>query len=284
MDHAKRVPESAQSIPAEGIGPGHHDRGHIFIAGTGRAGTSFLVQYLTELGLETNLSRNGEHAFWDEAANAGLEDLAIPTTFADLPYVVKSPWLYQHIGELIESNAVRIDLVIVPVRNLVDAATSRAVVELRAVHQNAPWMTQFNKTWEHWALTPGGLLFSLNPLDQARLLAVGFHTLIEKLVRADIPILFLDFPRLAEDGAYLFSKLRPWLPAEISEQQGLAAHQRSADPKKIRVRHGTSAQEKPEATYSALPLPTVAYEDQSVLDQLAIRRELERLRRCRSES
>jgi hypothetical protein len=74
-------------------------------------------------------------------------------------------------------------------------------------------------------------------LDQARLLAVGFHTLIENLVRADIPIVFLDFPRLAEDGAYLFSRLRPWLSPNIPEQQGLVAHQRTADPKKIRVRH-----------------------------------------------
>jgi hypothetical protein len=122
-------------------------RGHIFIAGTGRSGTSFLVRYLTESGLETHLSRHGEHAFWDDAANAGLEDLAIPSSFEDLPYVVKSPWLYQHISELIESNAVRIELVIIPVRNLVDAAASRAVVELRAVHQAAHWMTQFSKTW-----------------------------------------------------------------------------------------------------------------------------------------
>lgn len=259
------------------------DRGHIFIAGTGRSGTSFLVRYLTELGLETNLSRNGEQAFWDEAANAGLEDLAIPSSFEDLPYVVKSPWLYQHVGELIESNAVRIDVVIIPVRNLVDAATSRSIVELRAVHQAAPWMTQFKKTWEHWGHTPGGLLFSLSPLDQARLLAVGFHTLIENLIRADIPILFLDFPRLVQDGSYLFSKLRPWLPSSIQEQQGLAAHQRVADPKKIRVGGETSAQNKKETTISAFQLATVAYDDQTVLDQLAIRRELERLRGVEAE-
>ena len=65
---------------------------HLVIAGTGRAGTSFLVRYLTELGLDTSLSRQGEAAFWDEAANAGLEEFPIVGSGANLPYVVKSPW------------------------------------------------------------------------------------------------------------------------------------------------------------------------------------------------
>jgi hypothetical protein len=191
---------------------------------------------------------------------------------------VKSPWLYQHIGELIESNAVRIRVVIIPVRDLVDAATSRSLVELRAIHQAARWMATLNKTWEHWGHTPGGAVFSLNPLDQARLLAVGFHILIETLVRADIPILFLEFPRLVEDGAYLFNKLQPWLPRYIREEQGLAAHGRVADVKMIRVRHELSAEAKHAAAEGVGPSPMIAYDDHAVLDSLAIRRELERLR------
>jgi hypothetical protein len=47
--------------------------GHLFIAGTGRTGTSFLVRYLSELGLDTHISRHG-CAHWDSNANAGLED------------------------------------------------------------------------------------------------------------------------------------------------------------------------------------------------------------------
>jgi hypothetical protein len=63
---------------------------HLIIAGTGRAGTSFLVRYLTELGLDTTLARNGERAGWDAEANAGLENLLV--WGEKLPYVVKSPW------------------------------------------------------------------------------------------------------------------------------------------------------------------------------------------------
>jgi hypothetical protein len=266
-------PESRHSI----------DRGHIFIAGTGRSGTSFLVRYLTELGLDTHISRRGKDAYWDEAANAGFEDIALSTGPEALPYVVKSPWLYQYIGELIARKAVRINVVIIPVRDLVDAATSRSVVERRAIHQTAPWLAKLNKSWEHWGYTPGGSVFSLSPMDQARLLAVGFHTLIESLVRADIPILFLEFPRLVEDGAYLFGKLRPWLPPAIGEEQGLAAHRRVADVKKIRVRHEPSEETKYAAGRDVGPSPVIAYEDDAVLDQLAIRRELTRLRDVEAE-
>ena len=35
-------------------------RRHLLIAGTGRAGTSFLVRYLAELGLDTHLGRHRE--------------------------------------------------------------------------------------------------------------------------------------------------------------------------------------------------------------------------------
>ena len=136
---------------------------------------------------------------------------------------------------------------------------------------------------QHWGHTPGGAVFSLNPLDQARLLAVGFHILIETLVRADIPILFLEFPRLVEDGAYLFNKLQPWLPRDIREEQGLAAHRRVADVKLIRVRHEHSAEAKHAAAQGVGPSPMIAYDDHAVLDQLAIRRESERLRSVEAE-
>jgi hypothetical protein len=280
MNYLDRAPKAAQSADGTDTtdGPVSDENGHILIAGTGRSGTSFLVRYLTELGLDTHISRRGKHAFWDEGANAGFEDLGLSTASEDLPYVVKSPWLYQYIGELVARNAVRIEVVIIPVRNLVDAATSRSLVELQAAHQAAPWLATVSKSWEHWGATPGGSIFSLNPLDQARLLAVGFHILIETLVRADIPILFLEFPRLAEDGAYLFNKLEPWLPCCIREEQALAAHRRIADAKKIRVRRSAKAETTQTSQYPAGPSPIIAYEDHAVLDQLATQRELERLR------
>jgi hypothetical protein len=111
---------------------------------------------------------------------------------------------------------------------------------------------------------PGGLLFSLNPLDQARVLATDFHRLIQRFVDADTPIVFLSFPRLIHDGDYLFSKLRPHLPAAISAEQALAAHRALADPAKVRVGNEMST--------------TSSTSTHDELDQIAMRRELQRLR------
>ena len=150
---------------------------HLIVAGTGRAGTSFLVRYLTELGLDTTLARNGDRASWDAEANAGLENLLV--SGANLPYVIKSPWISEYVEQILKEERFKIDAFIVPVRDLVEVATSRVVLEQRAIHQHNPWMAdQLDRSWETYGHTPGGLVYSLNPLDQARLLAVQFHQLV----------------------------------------------------------------------------------------------------------
>ena len=53
---------------------GREPGAHLAIAGTGRAGTSFLVRYLTELGLDTHLARHGEDGSWDEVPQCGIGD------------------------------------------------------------------------------------------------------------------------------------------------------------------------------------------------------------------
>ena len=236
-------------------------RKHLVIAGTGRAGTSFLVPYLTDLGLETHISRNGDGA-WDDAAQAGLEDA--PWDASDLPYVLKSPWAYQFIEETLANPAIEIEAMIIPMRDLVDAVTSRIVLELRDIHERVPWMAAVKKTWDDWCHTHGGMVFSLNPLDQARVLAVGFHRLVERLVDADIPMIFVAFPRLAENPDYLFEKLKPVLPMTITRDQARRSHQRIADLNLVRV-----GRERRAGT--GMP----SFEE---LDNIALRRELGRMR------
>jgi hypothetical protein len=66
---------------------------HVIISGTGRAGTTFLVQLLTELGLDTGLTDSHTDIF--ENCNAGMEkDLREP----DAPYIVKSPFLCDYLA------------------------------------------------------------------------------------------------------------------------------------------------------------------------------------------
>ena len=254
----------------------HRLQRHLLIAGTGRAGTSFLVRYLDELGIDTILHRTGENAAWDEEANAGLEEMPFTSQDDDLPYVVKSPWLYQYIDELLADPAFIIDAVVIPVRDLAEAVMSRCVIERRAMHQNAPWMGECSRIWEEWAQVPGGITYSLNPLDQGRLLAVGFHHLVQRLVAADIPIIFLAFPRLVADATYLFNKLRPILPNTIDLEVACRAHRCTADPLKVRIGTEIAAMD---AVGKSRTTKIIGYDSQDPVDAVAVRREIGRLRK-----
>ena len=207
---------------------------HLLIAGTGRAGTSFLVRYLAQIGMETSLSRADLVPVWDDQANAGFETVPLPSA-RELPYIIKSPWAYQFIDDLLTNPSVELDAVVIPMRDLTEAASSRCIVELQAAHNKMPWMGELSQTWENLGYTPGGVVFSTNPVDQARLLAVGFHHLLDQLVKADIPVVLLSFPRFVEDADYLHHKLDAVLPKRISLDRSRIAHAETADPRKVRV-------------------------------------------------
>ncbi|MBV9824471.1 MAG: hypothetical protein JO001_02140 [Alphaproteobacteria bacterium] len=248
----------------------------LLIAGTGRAGTSFLVRLLTELGLDTHVSRFGDGA-WDEAAQAGLEFDPAFSDLGELPQVIKSPWAYQFIGQMLAEKRIELSAAIIPMRDLVEAAASRTIIELRAMHKNLPWMARMHGSWSDWGHTPGGTVFSLNPLDQSRLLAVGFHRLIEQLVEADVPILFLAFPRFAEDADYMYDKLAAILPPQLTREELRRAHRRIARHELIRV--GRELRRDPAAKYTPDGMPTLEQ-----LDNSALRREVARLRECLAEA
>jgi hypothetical protein len=233
---------------------------HLLISGTGRTGTSFLVRFLDALGLETQFSGGRGKVGWDEAANAGAEDLPLSTLDPNLPYVVKTPWASEFVDQLLLDPGISLDAVVLPMRDLGEAAASRTVVELRDMVEKQAYLSAMRAPWMHRGSAPGGTVFSLHPLDQERILAVSFHRLLERLVAADVPIVLLSFPRLAEDAAYLHAKLAPVLPRPISLREARAAHARVADPKKIRVNRETAD-------------PTIAS-----LDRIALNREIERLR------
>lgn len=207
---------------------------HLMIAGTGRSGTSFLVRYLHALGLDTHIARHGEH-MWDEVAQAGLENLPLGAAVETLPYVVKSPWLGECIDQVLAEGRVAIDAVVIPVRDLAEATTSRLVIERQAIQRGPGWAIGAGQGWGTWSGAPGGILYSLHPLDQARILAMGFHHLIQRLLAADIPVILLAFPRMASDGDYLFERLRAVLPPEVTLEQARAAHKAVADPARLRV-------------------------------------------------
>lgn len=161
--------------------------GKIVIAGTGRAGTTLLVQVLTDLGFDTGYKK-GIRVNPD--ARAGLErNILGPST----PRVVKSPRLSTELGPLLEAGLVRVEHVLVPVRDLDVAAASRVRASGYGRSLNAA----------------GGLLWGTKRASQQRAaVAEMLAQLIVTLARFDVPHTLLAFPRFATDAEYTHGKLR----------------------------------------------------------------------------
>ncbi len=257
--------------------PDASPRRHLIIAGTGRAGTTFLVRYLSAMGLDTHISRHGNEAQLDEAAQAGLEDFPLGPDADDLPYVIKNPMLYEFVDQVLTSEKIKLDGVIIPVRNLREATSSRLILERRSMYEHLPWLGFMDKAWDTVGNVPGGLIFSLNALDEARTLSMGLHLLIERLVQANVPMVFLNFPRIITDAGYLFEKLAPFLPAGTTAQAAADAHAKLADPEKVRTERETAA---PEGAAAA----TSAGDIDSQVDRIALLREFARLRAAKQRS
>ncbi len=98
---------------------------HIVISGTGRCGTSFLVELLTHLGLDTGFPLEKIERRKSKVARAGLEkDIRKPGA----PYIVKSPWFCDYVEEVLARDDIVIEHVFIPMRNLHAAAESRRFV------------------------------------------------------------------------------------------------------------------------------------------------------------
>lgn len=187
----------------------HH---HCIISGTGRTGTSFLVQLLTNLGKNTGF-RPGSLAL-DEVAKAGLEyDLRHP----GCPYIVKNPWLCDYIDEVLAKGSVVIDRAYIPIRDLQAAAESRVRVQ------------QISGRGDFGVEVPGGLWHTKEPASQDIVLLARFYKLVEKLSRADIPIVFMQYPRIVNDAGYLYKKLE-LLVGDIEFRRFRLAFQQTVQP------------------------------------------------------
>ena len=166
---------------------------HIMISGTGRAGTTFLVQLLTELGMDTGFSSSSSDMHPD--CHAGMEYSPECLLDGTAPYVVKSPGLSEKLDLILETTSVKIDLLIISVRDLFSAAESRRRVA--AVSKNPK--------------APGGLWGTKKPGRQEDVLVGKFYRLVHTAVKYQVPTVYVYFPRIVNDPEYLYEKIRPAL-------------------------------------------------------------------------
>ena len=166
----------------------------IVISGTGRSGTTYLMELFAELGFDTG---PWTEAHYHHVASAGRERNVLKSAGYR---VVKSPHFCDQVDAAVAAG-IGIEHVIIPVRNIEDAAASRVRV------QEAATGSRDGKG------VPGGLWGTTSAEDQASVLSRKLASLVESLVRHDIPMTMLYFPRITTDEDYLFRKLSPLMPA-----------------------------------------------------------------------
>jgi hypothetical protein len=192
----------------------------IIITGTGRAGTTFLVQLLTELGLDTGYTRKTWSRDYFEHCDAGLE---FDVLAKDAPYIVKNPDFCETLPGLLATGRFKVDHVLVPVRELDAAAQSR--IRVGGADGNVP----------------GGLVGTADPAAQKGVLAESFHRLMYTLTEYDIPYTLLHFPRIVRDPEYTREKLQFLVPG-IDGNTFDAAFRGAAQPKLIHEFSGRLAE------------------------------------------
>jgi len=145
---------------------------HILISGTGRAGTTFLVRLIGELGEDTGFE-NPEQGI-DQICHAGLEVdlLSIP-----MPRVVKSPFACEKLTLALQRKLYKIEHCFVPMRNLFSAAKSRR--RISRIHGN-----------HNANAVPRGIWGTDRPEEQENELARRFYHLILTITRHKIHTLF----------------------------------------------------------------------------------------------
>lgn len=186
---------------------------HLVIAGTGRAGTSFLVKWLDACGLDV-----GSGLAWHRKADAGLERNLLDAIAAGGPYVVKDPWLWTYCDRV---DPAEIDVLVLPMRELQQAAWSRVKRQM----DNGSTVGPFT------ASTPGGMIHELNTTDQARILAIGFYELLWWAQTNGVRTIFPLFPRIVNDPSYALDMFRRWLARHTDPDKAVDAHRRIARPR-----------------------------------------------------
>ena len=185
----------------------------IIITGTGRAGTSLLIQLFTHLGMKTGFDpKTCDSVINNRLGHAGLErsprDLA-----KDNLHILKQPYFC---GSIIPySKKYNIGHIILPIRQLKASAKSRERVYKTGSGAGSFWNA---KSYDEQVVHNAKLIYRF----------------IYNMSQIDIPYTLLPFPQFAKDYNILYKKLR-WLfdDYNISEQTYRETMDKVVDLKKI---------------------------------------------------
>ena len=164
---------------------------HMIITGTGRCGTTALMRILTYLGLDTGFSIEEIDALKDTQPGLEIDYRKHQHKYEQAPYIIKSPIFCVDICNYLSNKYMVIDRLFIPIRDLYQAAESR----------------------RHVNKGDGGLTGTKSHKigDQEGILLHWLYNLLLIASSKMIPVTFINYPLLAIDSRYLYSKLKPML-------------------------------------------------------------------------
>lgn len=189
----------------------------IMILGAGRAGTTFLLQLLTELGEDTGVEERKESIKWDwiKEHRAGLEanvpysedDDEMRENLAKTPRILKGPVYSLWLKDVIKRGVLNMEHIFIPIRDLTTAVKSRFDVGL-------------------------GISGTDDPVTEENSLASLIGKAIESAIIFDIPYTFMKFPDLVLNEDYCFKKLSECF--KINRKEFSKAFKKCAKPEIIK--------------------------------------------------
>jgi len=153
----------------------------IYITGTGRCGTTFLIKLFSFLNFDTGYNKNNYKAHISAICNSGMEQ-SYNSNFS----IIKNPNIILDISKIIQNPTIKIKTVIIPIRNYKLSAISR--VKHNTKH--------------------GGLWNADNLKSQIKFYNKIIANYIYFMTKYEINTIFLDFDKMISDKSYLFNKLK----------------------------------------------------------------------------
>tara|TARA_Y100000004_G_scaffold61717_1_gene69089 strand:+ start:647 stop:1228 length:582 start_codon:yes stop_codon:yes gene_type:complete len=181
----------------------------LYIGGTGRAGTTFLVLILKTLGVDDNSPD------WKYDSDAELPripkgesggEVGEHTPEKDIPYLVKCPGYITKIDGIVQKH--HVDYFIIPIRNYKDAAKSRENIG---------------------GGKPGGLWSATNAKEQREFYYEIMAEYLYKMTVYDVPTIFINFERMISDDKYLYEKIKPVLRESITYENYKEVYDRATE-------------------------------------------------------
>lgn len=184
------------------VGQGKQKMNKILVTGSGRSGTTFLMQILTACNLDTGYTNKSIQESIDKT-NSGAEwPLHDGTEF---PRIIKNPGFCIHLPSTMQRFHWKVDFVYVSIRKY-DSVVKHYLDESPA----------------------------LNKSELIRGVSHHVGMLIQHLEFLEIPHTFIQFPRSVNEPDYLYFKLISLLNGKISLPEFRDIHSRIADKNKVR--------------------------------------------------